>query len=144
MYFSRIPFWPNQRFSVFCFLPSFCALLPFFYIFNRRQQQQQNYHYLSLSSLSAKTYNCPWKLCTSFLSLFFFGFSLSPVCVFIFFQSLYCYRAFHGFGQAKFPDGGLVLGLIQFSILPQQHQKILLDSKVVKINPKSNHLAFII
>jgi len=46
------------------------------------------------------------------------------------------YRAFHGFGQAKFLDGGLVLGSRQFSILPQLPPKILLDSKVVKIDPK--------
>jgi len=26
---------------------------------------------------------------------------------------------FHGFGQAKVPDGGLVLGWSQYSILPQ-------------------------
>ncbi len=32
-----------------------------------------------------------------------------------------CYRAFHWFGQAKYPDGGSVLGLSQFSILPQLH-----------------------
>jgi hypothetical protein len=43
------------------------------------------------------------------------------------------YLAFHRFGQAKFPDGGLILGLSQLSILPQ---KILVDSKVVKIDPK--------
>jgi len=43
---------------------------------------------------------------------------------------------FHRFGQAKFPDGGLVLGASQFSILPQLHPKILPDSKVVKIDPK--------
>jgi len=29
------------------------------------------------------------------------------------------YRVFHRFGQAKFPDGGSVLDLKQFSILPQ-------------------------
>jgi len=29
------------------------------------------------------------------------------------------YRAFHIFGQAEFPDGGLDLGSSQFSILPQ-------------------------
>jgi len=46
------------------------------------------------------------------------------------------YIAFHGFGQAKFPNGGLVLGSSQFSILPQLPPKILLDSKVVKINLK--------
>jgi hypothetical protein len=43
---------------------------------------------------------------------------------------------FHRFGQAKFPDGGLVLGLSQFSILPQLPPKIPLDSKVDKINLK--------
>jgi len=46
------------------------------------------------------------------------------------------YRAFHRFWQAKFPDGGLILGSSQFSILPQLPPKILLDSKVVKIDPK--------
>jgi len=46
------------------------------------------------------------------------------------------YRAFHGFGQAKFPDGGSVLGSSQFSKLHQLSPKILLDSKVVKIDPK--------
>jgi len=33
------------------------------------------------------------------------------------------YRAFHGFGQAKYPDGGMALGSSQFAILPQLHQK---------------------
>jgi len=42
------------------------------------------------------------------------------------------YRAVHGFGQDKFPDGGSVLG----TILPQLPPKIMLDSKVAKINPK--------
>jgi len=46
------------------------------------------------------------------------------------------YRAFHGFGQAKFTNGGLVLGLSQLSLLPQLPPNILLDSKVVKIEPK--------
>ncbi len=46
------------------------------------------------------------------------------------------YRAFHRFWQAKFPDNGSVLGSSQFSILSQLPQKILLDSKVVKIYPK--------
>jgi len=49
---------------------------------------------------------------------------------------IHSYRAFRKFGQAKFPDGGLILGLSQFSILPQLPLKILLDSKVVKIDPK--------
>jgi len=46
------------------------------------------------------------------------------------------YRAFHGFGHAKFLDGGLVLGMSQFSILPQLPPKILFNSKLVKIDPK--------
>jgi len=54
-------------------------------------------------------------------------------------QGAVTYRAFHRFGQAKFPDDGLVLGSNLFSMLPQLHPKIVLDSKVVKINPK-NHL----
>jgi len=29
------------------------------------------------------------------------------------------YRAFYGFGQAKLPNGGSILGLNQFSLLPQ-------------------------
>jgi hypothetical protein len=32
-------------------------------------------------------------------------------------QECQWYRAFHGFGQAKFPDGGLVLGSSQFTLL---------------------------
>ncbi len=43
-------------------------------------------------------------------------------------------RVFHGFGQAKFPNGGLVF---QFSILSQLLPKILINSKVVKIDPKT-------
>jgi len=43
---------------------------------------------------------------------------------------------FHGFGQAKFPDGGLILCSSQFLILPQLHAKIIFGSKVVKIQPK--------
>jgi hypothetical protein len=58
-------------------------------------------------------------------------------------HSLYFYRAFHEFERAKFPDGGSVLGSNQFLILPQLPQKITLDSKVVKIDPK-NHLALFI
>jgi len=55
-------------------------------------------------------------------------------------ESLCCHMsftgAFHGFGQAKYPDGGSVLGSSQFSILPRRPPKILLNLKVVKINPK--------
>jgi len=52
------------------------------------------------------------------------------------------YRAFHRFGQAKFLDGGLVLGSSQFSVLPQLPPKtMMLGLKVVKINSKiSNSL----
>jgi hypothetical protein len=39
------------------------------------------------------------------------------------------YRAFHGFGQAKFGHSGLVFGLSQFYALPQLPQKIMLSSK---------------
>jgi hypothetical protein len=46
------------------------------------------------------------------------------------------YRAFQAFGQAKFPDGGSILGSSQFSILPKLRPKIQLVSKVVKIDPK--------
>jgi hypothetical protein len=46
------------------------------------------------------------------------------------------YRAFHGFGQAKFPNGGSVLGLSQFLKLPQLHLKMMLCLKVVKIDSK--------
>ncbi len=45
-------------------------------------------------------------------------------------------RAFHGFGQAKFPNCGSVFGSSHFSILPQLPPKILLNSKKVKIDPK--------
>jgi len=52
------------------------------------------------------------------------------------YAKLNCCKAFHGIGQAKFPDGGLALGSSQFSILPQLHQKTMLPSKGVKINSK--------
>jgi hypothetical protein len=45
------------------------------------------------------------------------------------------YTAVHGFGQAKFSDGGMVLFLSQFSILPQLPLKMMLDLKMVKIDP---------
>jgi len=44
------------------------------------------------------------------------------------------YREFHGFGQAKFPNCGWVLGSSQFSILPQLPQKTMLGLKGVKID----------
>jgi hypothetical protein len=52
-----------------------------------------------------------------------------------------CYRAFHGFGQAKFPDSGSDLGSSQFSILPQLPLKTTLGVKMIKIvSKKSNWL----
>jgi len=36
-------------------------------------------------------------------------------------SALNFYRALHRFGQAKFPDGGLVLGSSQLSVLPPQN-----------------------
>jgi len=39
------------------------------------------------------------------------------------------YRAFYGFWQAKFADGGLILGLSQSTLLPQLPLKMMLDSK---------------
>jgi hypothetical protein len=49
---------------------------------------------------------------------------------------LLSYKAFHGFGHAKFPEVSSVLGLSQFSILPQLPLKVMLDLKNVKIDPK--------
>jgi len=43
---------------------------------------------------------------------------------------------FHGFKQAKFAYGGLILGLSQFSLLPQLPLKTMLDLKMVKIDSK--------
>jgi len=51
------------------------------------------------------------------------------------FQSNF-YIVFHGFGQAKFPHGGLVLDSSQFSLLPQLPQKMTLNLKMVKFNSK--------
>jgi hypothetical protein len=45
-----------------------------------------------------------------------------------------CYRVFHGFGQAKLSDGGLILGSSQFPILPQLPQKTMLGLKEVKMD----------
>jgi len=46
------------------------------------------------------------------------------------------YRAFHRFEQALFAYGGIVLGLSQFTLLPQLPLKTKLNSKVVKIEQK--------
>jgi len=52
------------------------------------------------------------------------------------------YRAFCGFGQAKFPNGDSALGLSQFTLLPQLHLKMTLNLKVVKIDTKIIILLF--
>jgi len=46
------------------------------------------------------------------------------------------YGAFHRFGQAKFALGDSFLGLSQFTQMTQLPPKILLNSKVVKTDPK--------
>jgi len=46
------------------------------------------------------------------------------------------YRAFHGFGQAKFVDDASILGSSQFSLLYQLPLKMTVDLKVVKISLK--------
>jgi len=43
---------------------------------------------------------------------------------------------FYGFGQAKFADGGLILGSIQFTLPAQLPLKMMLSLKVVKIDWK--------
>jgi len=50
------------------------------------------------------------------------------------------YRAFQRFGQAQYPDGGLVLGSSQFSILPKLPLKTMLGLKVFKIESKISNL----
>jgi hypothetical protein len=50
---------------------------------------------------------------------------------------------FHRFRQAKFLDGGLILGSSQFTLLPQLPPKLLLNLKEVKVDSKtSNWLYF--
>jgi len=48
---------------------------------------------------------------------------------------------FQGLGQAKFPDGGSVLGLNQFSILHQLPQKKVPHFKSGKNQPKHTDLS---
>jgi len=43
------------------------------------------------------------------------------------------YRAFHRFGQAKFPNGGLVLGSSKFSVQPQLPPEMMLSQKRSKL-----------
>jgi len=50
------------------------------------------------------------------------------------------YRVFHSFGQAKFDDGGLILGLRHLLLLSELPLKMTLNLNVVKINSKIHHL----
>jgi len=45
-------------------------------------------------------------------------------------------KEFHSYGEAKFANGGLVLGWSKFSLLPPTDSKNLLDWKVVKMDSK--------
>jgi hypothetical protein len=70
-----------------------------------------------------------------------FGFNLGELNTINNFKPHFClllkwYRAFHRFRQTKLLDGGLVLGLSQFSILPQLPHKMMLGFKVFKIDFK--------
>jgi len=52
---------------------------------------------------------------------------------------------FHGFGQAKFADGGSILGSSQCTQLPQLPLKTKLDLKVVEMNMKMmQHLLILV
>jgi hypothetical protein len=46
------------------------------------------------------------------------------------------YSVFQGFRQAKSANGGSILSLSQFLILPQLPQKMKLAAKVVKVDSK--------
>jgi hypothetical protein len=50
--------------------------------------------------------------------------------------NLHIYRVFHRFGQAKFADGGWILGLSQLSLLSELPLNTMLDLRVIKINSK--------
>jgi len=54
------------------------------------------------------------------------------------------YRAFHGFGQSKFPYDGLIWGSSQFSLLPQLPKKNNTLFKSGQIWVKINHFALLI
>jgi hypothetical protein len=49
---------------------------------------------------------------------------------------LLSYSVFQGFSKAKSANGGSILSLSQFLILPQLPQEIKLASKVVKVDSK--------
>ncbi len=51
-------------------------------------------------------------------------------------QQVSYYSVFQGFSKAKSANGGSILSLSQFLILPQLPQKIKLVSKVVKVDSK--------
>jgi len=61
--------------------------------------------------------------------------SFEALC-FIFIHNGALYRAFHGFGQAKFAYGGSILALSQFTLLPWLPLRTTLNLKVVKIDSK--------
>jgi hypothetical protein len=89
-------------------------------------------HYKSTSlynSLTNYTYYRPLVHMLDFTSKIFLDINLMNATKF-------CYIVFHGFGQAKFPNGRLVLGSCQFSLLPQLPLKTMLNWKVVKFNFK--------
>jgi len=46
------------------------------------------------------------------------------------------YRAFHGFGEAKFAYSGSSLGSTQFTLLRKLPLKMILNLKVVKIESR--------
>ncbi len=72
-----------------------------------------------------------------FLSLFpSLSHSFSLPSSFFLFLSLSFHSVFQGFRQAKSDNGGLILSLSQFLILPQLPQKMKLASKVVKVDSK--------
>ncbi len=52
------------------------------------------------------------------------------------------YRVFHGFGQAKFADGGSILGSSQFTQLSQLPLKTTLDIKKGQKGLKNNESLF--
>jgi len=63
-----------------------------------------------------------------FLQLCFYGFRSPSITS--------MYRVFHRFGQVKFPNGGLILGSSQFSVLSQLPPKTMLGLKEAKIDSK--------
>jgi len=54
------------------------------------------------------------------------------------------YRVFHRFGQAEFAYGGSILGLSQFTQLPQLPQKMTHNLKKGQNQLENNHLASLI